>query len=320
MTNPRYPTDPPHATDGPTAAPTPVTTGTGVTASGPEFTTPEFSERDFSSEFGEADLPSRDRTIVTGIQEPPLGATRAGTGDIAPGGAGNNGATDTKDAVKNEAAAMKDTAVSAGADVAHTAKEQAQNVATEAGVQAKNLAHQVRAEVADQASTQLSRVADSLHSLSKELGSMASTSDQHGPMTDLVHQASRKGGQLAHWLENREPSDVLSEVTLFARRRPFAFLSLCFAAGVLAGRVTRGGIAANTSLDSPSDAHRAIATPTSLESTGGPTSAGTVSGTQVPSTVPPRVTPGVPAGAAPLGPDADPAGPLTYPTTRGPVR
>jgi hypothetical protein len=82
---------------------------------------------------------------------------------------------------------------------------------------------------------------------------MASSSSESGPLTDLAHQASRKGGEIAHWLENREPADVLDEVRSFARRRPVMFLGLCALAGIVAGRLTRGAVAANTSLDSKTD-------------------------------------------------------------------
>ena len=81
---------------------------------------------------------------------------------------------------------------------------------------------------------------------------MASASEESGPLTDLAHQAAQRGGEIAHWLENHEPSDVLREVQSFARRRPVMFLVICGAAGVLAGRLTRGAVAANTSVDSPS--------------------------------------------------------------------
>ena len=106
---------------------------------------------------------------------------------------------------------------------------------------------------------------------------MASSSQESGPLTDLAHQASRKGGEIAHWLENREPADVLEEVRAFARRRPVMFLGLCALAGVVAGRLTRGAVAANTSLDSKtdvsprrmsSDGHDYDATPSAGYSTG----------------------------------------------------
>jgi hypothetical protein len=107
----------------------------------------------------------------------------------------------------------------------------------------------VRSEAGAQASTQQHRIADALHSLSKELGGMASSSQESGPLTDLAHQASRKGGEVAHWLQDREPTDVLDAVRSYARRRPVTFLALCGLAGVAAGRLTRSSVANRTSLD-----------------------------------------------------------------------
>ena len=79
---------------------------------------------------------------------------------------------------------------------------------------------------------------------------MASKADESGQMSDLAHEASRRVGEISHWLDNHEPADLLNEVKRFARRRPVAFLAIAATAGVLAGRVTRGAVAANTSVDS----------------------------------------------------------------------
>ena len=72
-------------------------------------------------------------------------------------------------------------------------------------------------------------------------------------MTDLAQEASRRVGEMSHWLDTHEPADLLEEVKRFARRRPVAFLALAAAAGVVAGRVTRGAVAANTRVDSDTD-------------------------------------------------------------------
>lgn len=146
----------------------------------------------------------------------------------------------TKDAAAQEATEVKDTAVQAGQQVAGTAKEQAQNVASEAGQQTKQLWQETVSQLGEQASGQQQRLAGTLTSFSKELGSMASSSDESGLMTDLAHQASQRGGEIAHWLESREPKDLLEDVRSFARRRPFAFLAIAATAGVVAGRLTRG--------------------------------------------------------------------------------
>src|SRR4030095_10481795 len=72
-------------------------------------------------------------------------------------------------------------------------------------------------------------------------------------MTDLAQEASRRVGEMSHWLDNHEPADLLDEVKRFARRRPGAFLALAAAAGIVAGRAARGAVAATTSVDSDTD-------------------------------------------------------------------
>jgi len=155
----------------------------------------------------------------------------------------------TVETAKSEAANVKDTAADAASGVAAVAKSEVSNVATEAKYQTRTLVEQTRSELRGQVNNQQSQLASRLNSWASELGSMASKSDDSGPMTDLAHEASRRVGEISHWLDNHEPRDVLDEVKRFARRRPVTFLALAAAAGVVAGRVTRGAVAANTSLD-----------------------------------------------------------------------
>jgi hypothetical protein len=172
------------------------------------------------------------------------------TGDTA---TSSDASASTADVAKGEASAVKDTAVDAGKNVAATAKNEAGSVVAETKAQAKSLLGSVTSEVRDQAGSQQQKIAASVNSLSQELTGMASGSSESGPLTDLAQQAAEKGGEMARWLETREPSDVLTEVKSFARRRPVTFLVLCGLAGVAAGRLTRGAVAANTSVDSPSN-------------------------------------------------------------------
>ena len=160
----------------------------------------------------------------------------------------------TKDVAKGEAAAVKDTAVDAGKEVASTAKDEAVNVAAEAKQQVKSLLGTATSEVQNQASTQQGRLASTLRSYTDELQGIGQGTAPSGVVGDLVQQAASKGSEIAQWLEDREPGDVLEEVRRFARRRPVVFLALCGLAGVVAGRITRGAVAANTSVDSPSPA------------------------------------------------------------------
>ena len=160
----------------------------------------------------------------------------------------------TVETAKSEAANVKDTAADAASEVKEVAKGEVSNVASEAKYQTRNLVDQTRTELRGQAINQQSQLAAKLQGWSSELGSMASRSDQSGQMTDLASEAARRGGEIAHWLDTHEPADVLEEVRRFARRRPVAFLALAAAAGLVAGRLTRGAVAANTSVDSGREA------------------------------------------------------------------
>jgi hypothetical protein len=71
---------------------------------------------------------------------------------------------------------------------------------------------------------------------------MAQQGGQSGPATDLAHQAADKVTDLAAWLEHRDPGSLLEEVRTYARRKPGTFLLGAAAAGVLAGRLTRGAV------------------------------------------------------------------------------
>lgn len=175
-------------------------------------------------------------------------------------GEGNEESSSTADVASGEVANVKDTAIEAGRNVATTAKNQAASVVEETKQQARGLLQTVGSAVWSQASSEQQRIASAVHSLSNELNSMASATDELSPLADLAQQASHKGSEIAQWLENREPRDVLEEVRRFARRRPLLFLSLCAAAGVVAGRLARSA-AANTSLvstDSDSSRHAAL--------------------------------------------------------------
>jgi uncharacterized protein YjbJ (UPF0337 family) len=190
-----------------------------------------------------------------------------------PGSSESEGGS-TVDTAKQEAGNIKDTAAGAAGDVKDVAKGEVSNVASEVKYQARNLVDQTRSELQGQVGNQQSQLAIRLNSWASELGSMASKSDDSGPMTDLAHEASRRVGEISHWLDNHEPRDLLDEVKRFARRRPVAFLALAAAAGVVVGRVTRGAVAANTSVDSDTDATPARAYDTGADDRGGYESGG----------------------------------------------
>ena len=152
----------------------------------------------------------------------------------------DSGAAAAVGTAKEQASGLAHAAADSGQGVLDEAKGQAADVVQEAKGHARDLLGEARAGLTSQASDQQARAASSLRSLGDELGRMADGSEQGGLAADLVRQVAGRTGSVASWLENREPGDVLGEVTDFARRRPGVFLAIAAGAGVLAGRLTRG--------------------------------------------------------------------------------
>lgn len=148
------------------------------------------------------------------------------------------------DVAKEQAGQLGETAKESGRQVAASATDQAKNVADETRRQAKDLTREVGSQVNEQAAAQKDKAAGGLRSLGDELRSMARNGGQSGPATDLASQAADKLGQLADWLDNREPGHVVEEVRNVARRKPGTFLVGAAVAGVVAGRLSRGAVQA----------------------------------------------------------------------------
>lgn len=197
-------------------------------------------------------------TSSTGGDVPASGGYPAGgyvppaesTGSADNSSSANQSASDqssAKETAKETAAVAKDQASSvaggaadAASHVAGVAKEQVGEVTAEAGRQVKELVGHARTQLTDQVQSQQLNASIGLYSLSDQLKAMASNSEQSGVATDLAQQAAGKVRDLAGWLENREPAEVLNEVRKFARQRPGAFLAIALGAGVVAGRLARG--------------------------------------------------------------------------------
>lgn len=162
--------------------------------------------------------------------------------------------------VKDKAAESAQVVKDAAGDLATTASEQVQNVAGEAQKQARDLVGEARGQVRSQVGDQHRNAVTNLRSLGDELNSMSQSSEQGGVATDLVSRAAGHAHGAADWLDAREPEDILNEVRSFARRRPGAFLVGALAAGVVAGRLGRGTVAAH-STDSDAAGDTAIAAP-----------------------------------------------------------
>lgn len=131
------------------------------------------------------------------------------------------------------------TAVDEGKRLTSVAGNETQKVATEAKEQGRALLDDARTQLEEQSRTQRDRFVQTLGTLGDDLDRMSGQADS-GLASDLVGQAARRVRDLRGHLDGREPAELLDEVRSFARRRPGTFLLGAVAAGVVAGRMTRG--------------------------------------------------------------------------------
>lgn len=148
--------------------------------------------------------------------------------------------------VKDKAAESARAGKQAAGEVAQTAAGHAKEVASEARSQARNLVGEARDQLRSHAADQHRNAVSNLRSLGDELHSMAKSSEHGGVATDVVSRAADRTHGVADWLHERQPEELLEELRRFARRRPGAFLVGALAAGVVAGRLTRGAVAAHS--------------------------------------------------------------------------
>jgi hypothetical protein len=174
-----------------------------------------------------------------GNYTPPPATEQLADAQVPPPPPRNSGMP-TTETIKDEAGNVAAQAGDSAKNVVETAKSEVASVASEVSSSAKDLLDQARLDLTDQAGKQQQRVAAGLRSLSEELQSMATASEQPGVATDLVRQAAERSSSVATWLEDRDPGSLLDEVKTFARQRPGAFLLLAAGAGILAGRLSRG--------------------------------------------------------------------------------
>jgi hypothetical protein len=170
-----------------------------------------------------------------------VGSEYVGSGSTARG-PGEAEEPSAKDKAMESAQAGKQ----AVGEVAQTAVGKAQDVVGEGKTQAANLLAEARDQLRGHAGEQHRNAVGNLRSLADELQSMAQSGQPGGVASDLVRQAADRTHGVARWLDGREPEDLLEELRRFARRRPGAFLGGALLAGVLAGRLTRGVVAAHS--------------------------------------------------------------------------
>lgn len=137
----------------------------------------------------------------------------------------------------------------AAQQVAQTGKQGAREVAGEAQQQASDLLGRTKDQLSEQVETQRVSAVQTLHDLGDQLAAMTDDVDQQGTAVDVVTAARDRVKDAAQWLDQHEGGDLLDEARRVGRQRPGAFLLTAALAGVAAGRLTRGAVAAHTEDD-----------------------------------------------------------------------
>jgi len=143
------------------------------------------------------------------------------------------------DAAAHEASEVTATTRQAAKNVAETSAHEAAAVADVAKDRLSDLVSQSRRELSDQAAGQQQRVAAGLSSMGDQLSRMAEADDEGGIAGQLVRRAASHVSNVGGWLGDRDPQQLLHDVTGFARRRPGTFIAAAAIAGVVVGRLSR---------------------------------------------------------------------------------
>jgi hypothetical protein len=202
---------------------------------------------------------------------------------------GSTGGESSSTTAKDQAQQAAGTAADEGRHVAGVARDEAQRVASEAKSQLSSLVSGATSQVEDQSRTQRDRIVETLRTFGDDLDKMATQNDG-GMAANLAREGASRARTLSSQLDGREPRELLDDVRSFARRKPGTFLLGALAAGVVAGRLTRGakdGTSADT--HPPKFA-------TEVERTE-PVGYGTAAGTPLAGTGAPVSDPVYPAGA-----------------------
>lgn len=173
-------------------------------------------------------------------------STATGTGDSTGTGAAQQRAQETAGTARQQASEVAGTAKEQAGAVAQSAQEQAGAVLGEAKHQALGVLDELRHQVDEQSSTQRDRLSAFLRQAGQELSEMAGGSQGSGIATSLVRQAGDRASTWGDTLDRHQPAELLDQVRSYARRKPGTFLLGALAAGLLAGRMTRGATAASS--------------------------------------------------------------------------
>lgn len=124
--------------------------------------------------------------------------------------------------------------------VAGTVKDETKQFAQQATEQARGLVDELHGDVRQRAEQQATKVAQTLHTTSRQLSSMANSSDQNqGVVPALLREGANTVDRIAGRLDAGGLDAVFSDVRSWARRNPGTFVLGALAAGFVGGRFVR---------------------------------------------------------------------------------
>jgi hypothetical protein len=148
----------------------------------------------------------------------------------------------------------------ASGKMAQTAVGQGKQVAEETGRQARSVFDQAYARMRNEVDAQQRRAVERLRTLGDELQSMCGQGEKQDMAGTLTRQAAGVAHQVADWLQQREPGELVHELREYARRNPGTFLAGATVAGMLAGRLTKN-LSSPSGMAGGGDGHRGGAQP-----------------------------------------------------------
>ena len=123
--------------------------------------------------------------------------------------------------------------------VASVAGDEAKSVTSDVRQQARGLVDETRTQVEDQSRQQRDRLVETVRTFGDDLDDMAS--QRSGMASDVMREVASRARTIGDRLDGREPTELLDDLRSFARRRPGVFLAGSLVAGVVVGRLVRGG-------------------------------------------------------------------------------
>lgn len=146
------------------------------------------------------------------------------------------------DQVKQQGQHVAEQARTEAGAVADKVRDEAGSVAQVAQEQVRGLFGDAQDRVQQEAEQQVERLAGALNSLSKSLEALREgRPDDAGPLVDYLERVQNQIERFGSRVEDMGLSGVLDESRRFARRRPGVFLGTAAFAGLVVGRLARGG-------------------------------------------------------------------------------